>query len=269
VVSFHGGSAGPARRGPEAVTVSRLAVAASLALLLIPSVARAQDAAAPAPPPPPKLEVSGDFAFVGTTGNSSTDSLGLGAEYVRRPDNWEFRSKIGYIRNDSDGELTAESTAFLFRAARTVTPRLSYFGEYDFLRDQFAGISARNDIVGGLSYLLLTTPRQSLNGSVGIGYSNEQRLAGDNLSTAIWTAGEAYKFKLSETAEITDDFNFNESLSNGGDWRIDHVIAVSAKLTSILSLKVSNTVRYVHEPVVDFEPTDTITAVALVARFKK
>jgi putative salt-induced outer membrane protein YdiY len=250
--------------------VFRSAVVAIFCLLILPSHVHAQDAPATAPPPPPpKVEASGDFAFVGTSGNSSTHSIGLGAEYIRRPTNWEIRSKVAYIRNDSDSELTAESTAFLFRAARTVTERLSWFGEYDFLRDRFAGISARNDVVGGLSYLVVTTPRHSLSTNVGVGYSNEQRLAGDNLSTAIWTAGEAYKFKLSETAEITDDFNFNESLSNAGDWRIDHVVAVSAKLTSLLSLKVSNTVRYVHEPVVDFEPTDTITAIALVVRFKK
>jgi len=42
---------------------------------------------------------------------------------------------------------------------------------------------------------------------------------------------------------------------------------LTARLTTLLSLKVSNTVRYVHEPVIGFETTDTITAFALVLKF--
>lgn len=222
----------------------------------------------PPPPPPPRLEFGGDFSFVGTSGNASTESLGLGAEFVRRPQDWEIRSKIGYVRNHSHEALTAESTALLLRASHTLSHRLALFGEYDFLRDRFAGISSRNDLVGGVSYLLLDVPGQQLSANVGLGYSNEQRLVGDNLSTAIWTAGESYRLKLSSNAEVTDDLVFNEGLSDAGDWRVAHVAAVTAKLTSILSLKVSNTVRHVHQPVAGFRRTDTITAVALVARFK-
>ena len=242
------------------------------ALLIGPRPAVAQDAVPPAPPPPPppppRTEFAGDFAFVGTAGNSDTHSLGLGAEYIHRPQDWEIRSKIGYVRNDSDSELTAESTAFLFRASHAVGHRLAYYGEYNFLRDRFAGISSRNDVVGGISYLFVDTPRQQFMGNIGLGYSNEQRLVGDDLSTAIWTTGENYRLKLSGTAEFSDDFVFNEALSDAGDWRISHVAAVTAKLTSLFSLRVSNTVRYVHQPVDGFQSTDSITAISLVARFK-
>lgn len=242
------------------------------ALAAGPRTALAQTAVPPAPPPPPppppRTEFAGDFAYVGTSGNADTQSLGLGAAYIHRPQDWEIRSKIGYVRNHSEEELTAESTAFLFRASHSVGHRLAYYGEYDYLRDRFAGISSRNDVVGGVSYLFVDTARQQFMGNVGLGYSNEQRLLGEDLSTAIWTTGENYRLKLSGTSEFTDDLVFNESLANGGDWRIDHVAAVTAKLNSILSLKVSNTLRYVHQPVEGFQSTDSITAIALVARFK-
>jgi hypothetical protein len=42
---------------------------------------------------------------------------------------------------------------------------------------------------------------------------------------------------------------------------------VSAKLTTIFSLKVSNTIRFVNQPVPGFLKTDTVTAIALVAKF--
>jgi len=56
---------------------------ATLLLALSPTMALAQ---APAPAPPPAREGSVDFAFIGTTGNSSTQTIGLGGEVIVRPD---------------------------------------------------------------------------------------------------------------------------------------------------------------------------------------
>ena len=66
---------------------------------------------------------------------------------------------------------------------------------------------------------------------------------------------------------MTDDLQFNASFSDAGDWRTANIASLTARLTTVLSLKVSNTVRYVHEPVIGFETTDTITAFALVLKF--
>ena len=57
------------------------------------------------------------------------------------------------------------------------------------------------------------------------------------------------------------------SLSEGRDWRYANAVALTAKVTTIFSLKVSNTIRYVNLPVVGFKNTDSITAIALVAKF--
>ena len=94
-----------------------------------------------------------------------------------------------------------------------------------------------------------------------------QRVIGDDLSSAQAFTGARYVFKFSDTAEITDDVRFAFSLADSTDWRTSNIAALTAKLTTVLSLKLSNTVRYVHAPPDDFERTDTITAVALVAKF--
>ena len=56
-------------------------------------------------------------------------------------------------QNESDDELNARSVAGLFRAARKIDERLAVFGQYDFLRDVFAGVEQRHVVEGGLSYL--------------------------------------------------------------------------------------------------------------------
>ncbi len=78
-----------------------------------------------------------------------------------------------------------------------------------------------------------------------------------------------YRLKLSAVADISDDARFSVAVADGGnDWRFANIASVNSKLNSFLSLKVSNTVRYVHAPAPTFETTDTITAIALVAKFE-
>jgi len=237
------------------------------ALLSLPLPALAQAPPAAAPPPPPKQEGAAEFAFVGTTGNASTQTVGLNGELILRPEKWVITNKANFIRNESESELTAQSFGYLFRAARAFSPRLSAFGEYAYFRDEFAGIAHRNSLVGGLSFKLVDLPKHVFFTDAGLGYMHETRLAADDVSSATWSLGAGYKWKISETAEFTEDFRVTGLFADASDWRILQAAAVSARLTKLFSLKVSNTIRYLHAPVPGFEDTDTTTSVALVAKF--
>ena len=238
------------------------------ALVCLPLPALAQAPAAPAaPPPPPRREGTAEFAFVGTTGNASTQTIGLNGELIVRPEQWVITNKASFIRNESESELTAQSFGYLFRAARTLSPRLSAFGEYAYFRDTFAGVAHRNSLVGGLSYKLVNAPRHLVFADAGLGYMNEQRLEGDDVSSATWSLGAGYKWKISDTAEFTEDVRMTGLFADASDWRVLQMAAVTARLTTLFSLKVSNTIRYAHAPVPGFKATDTNTSVALVAKF--
>lgn len=242
--------------------------AAVLAVFLaLPRAAFAQDATQAPPAPPPKHEGSAEFAFVSTSGNADTQTLGLAGEYFYRPAPWVFQLMADYVRNKAEGELSAESFRSLLRAERKLNGRVSAFGSWEYLHDAFAGVDHRNAIAGGLSYQVVAPSPHDFVVDGGFGYTNEQRLAGEDISTAVALAGLRYEFQLSETAEISDESGFEFSLSNGDDWRWSNMASVTAKLTTLLSLKLSHTVRYSHAPAPGFETTDTITAVALVAKF--
>lgn len=231
-----------------------------------PLSASAQQPAAPAGPPPPH-EGTAEFSFVGTSGNSSTQAIGLGGEFTLRRTAWVYNTALTYVRNESADELTAESFAARFEAARMLTDRVGVFGRYAFLRNALAGIDHRNAVAGGVEYLVIRPEPHRLTLNAGVGYANEQRLVGQDLSTAEFVSGAGYKWTLSPTADITDDFEFTASLDEGRDWRTANIAAVTATLTTVLALKLSNTVRYVHAPVIGFDTTDTITSIALVATF--
>jgi putative salt-induced outer membrane protein YdiY len=230
---------------------------------LIPALAHAQ---AP-PPPPPDREGSADFAFVGTTGNSSTQTIGLGAEYIWRPAPWETRFKTTYVRNKAEDELRAQSFLFTARGQRPIKPRLSGYAQYGYLRDRFAGILNRNTVEGGITYLWVDQTPHKLFVDGGLGYANEERLLGEDRSSALLTAGGLYTLKISDTSELSEDGHLAFSLNEGSDWRYTNIVSLTAKITTIFSLKVSNTVRYLNLPVPGFKSTDAITSVALVAKF--
>lgn len=212
-------------------------------------------------------EGSAQFAFVGTSGNSSTDTIGIGGELIYRPAPWEAKLKIAYIRNEADDEVKAQSFVAVFRAQRPITPRLSGYGQYGYQRDRFAGILNRHAIEAGLAYSLIPQARHGLVVDGGIGYANEHRVLGPNLSTATLGGGFVYTLKLSKTSEFSEDGHAVASLARGEDWRYVNTLALSAKVTALLSLKVSNTIRYLHAPTPTFKSTDTMTSVALVAKF--
>jgi len=223
--------------------------------------------APPSAPPPPKREATAEFAFVGTTGNASTQTIGLSGEFIARPDQWVITNKAALVRNEAESVLTAESFGYLFRTARTLSPRLSAFGEYAYFHDEFAGVRHRNSLVGGLSFKVVSLPAHIFVTDVGLGYMNEQRIEGDTVSSATWSLGAGYRWKISSTADFSDDVRMTGLFVDGGDWRLVQAAAITARLTKTFSLKVSNTVRYAHKPVPTFKNTDTNTAVALVAKF--
>ena len=247
------------------VTIARFLVASvvvACVFALCPTPAFSQAA-----PPPPAREGSVEFAFIGTTGNASTQTIGLSGEAIVRPDRWVIRNRAAFVRNESDSELTAESFLYLFRTERVLNPRTSAFGDYAYFRDEFAGIEHRNGVLGGISYKLVDRAAHLLSVDGGLGYLNEKRAVGPDVSSPTYAFGGTYRWKLSATAELSEESRFTGTFDEADDWRVANIVSVAARLTSLFSLKASNTIRYANAPVEGFKNTDTSTAIALVAKF--
>jgi hypothetical protein len=66
----------------------------SLLSCLVPSLVLAQSTQ-----PPPKLEQRFETAYVGVTGNASSNTFSLGADLIARPDSWLIRDRFTFVRN--------------------------------------------------------------------------------------------------------------------------------------------------------------------------
>jgi putative salt-induced outer membrane protein len=224
-------------------------------------------AQAAAPAKPPAHEGSAEFALVATSGNTDTRTVGLAGDLTLRPSKWVYRTKASFVQNEVKGVVAARALAGSFRASRDSTRKVSMFGQIRYLRDRFSGIANRTALEAGISAAWNEKGRQSVGADLSGGYEREKRLRSPDLATAVTAMGVRYRLKLSATADFNDEARVTQSLSTNSDYRFDHIASVTAKLNTHLSLKVSNTVRYVHSPVPRFKRTDTATSMALVAKF--
>ena len=243
---------------------------AALVVVLALGVGGLASAQPQAPPePPPRFDLTAQFTFLGTTGNSETSSLGLGAELAWRPDPWEHLAKAKFVRNETDDVLSARSFVALYRASRRLNERLSAYGQYDFQRDIFAGIEQRHIVEGGLSYLAIRQPRQRLRFDAGLGYLYENHPLDEHFDSMTISLGARYEADISATAKFTYEPRYLVTVSDAGAYRFEQEAALTAALTSLLSLKLSHSVRYSAQPPVGFTNTDTIAAVSLVAKIRR
>lgn len=245
------------------VTRFRYALCVLVALLAHAPVLWAQPAAPP--PPPPRLEATAQFTFLDTKGNAESQSLGAGGTMTWRPDPWTYSTKLLFAQTESNDELSARSVAGGFRAARALNPRLSAFGQYDFLRDVFAGVDQRHVTEGGLAYLTFDTPVHRLRVDAAIGYLTEHRPT-ETFDSATFSLAAAYRLAISSNSEFTYDPRFLQPLVDAGASKFEHIAALNVALNSILSLKLSHILRYSAEPPLGFDSADSITAVSLVAK---
>jgi len=228
----------------------------------------AQPPAAPPEPPPPLLEASAQFAFLDNSGNASAKSLGAGGDFTYRPDPWVYTGKFVFAQTETDDKLDARSIAALFRASRVLNKRLSAYGQYDFLRDLFAGVEQRNVIEGGVSYLAVDRAPHHLQFDAGVGYLNEQRTDNSTLSSATLSLASAYALTLA-TSKLTYEPRFLVPFATTDAWKFDQNIAFAVAVNSFLSLKVSHILRYSNRPPAGFKTTDRILAISLVAKMKR
>jgi putative salt-induced outer membrane protein YdiY len=177
------------------------------------------------------------------------------------------RARAAYVRSAANDVETAESATAELRVSRALSPRLEAFGRADYLANRFAGIDYRTTLDGGLGWLLYQDARHSLRVDGAAGVTHESRLAADDQSFAVGSAGALYKLKLSTTTEIAEQVLLSTDLGEIGNWRLQNGFSLTATLTRILSLKVSHELKRINRPVPGFKRTDTILAAALVASF--
>jgi putative salt-induced outer membrane protein YdiY len=221
------------------------------------------------PDAPPTWEVGSEFSAVATGGNTSTRTIGLGAQLAHHSDGQKTEVNARFLTSQADAVTNARLLIVEGRHGFTVTEPLQVFGEASYTRDRFAGIDDRVTTTAGVAYAVSVPAPQTLALEGGLGWTVEQRLDGTSLRFATGTGALDYRWTIVPGTELREEAIFNADLESIKNWRTSNTTTLHVTLTRVLSLRASHAIEYRRTPVVGFGRSDMRTAVALVFSFAR
>jgi putative salt-induced outer membrane protein YdiY len=235
-------------------------LAALLAVLLMTPFARAAEGQKPKP-----WKGSAEVSFVNANGNtrSSTFANKDRFEYASGPALLELET--GAMRGTSQSRLIAEQYFASEKTGYKWTEKDYAFEKLRWDKDRFAGVNNRYDFNVGLGRKLLDKAPDRLLGELGAGHVWEDRLppAAYN-GFASGRAYVRYERALSATSGFSQDAEYLHDFEKPRDYRLKTETAVTAALTTVLSLKLSFVWKRVGMPPPGFIKDDTVTSAALL-----
>ena len=208
---------------------------------------------------------SGELGLVLARGNTDTETLNTELKLDYAKDEWSNATRISYLRSESDGDLEANRFLFGNNTDYSLT-ELSYVtgvGRYDW--DEFSSFKFQTSVAVGYGLKLLDTERQSLSIEAGPGVRHaEVRDTGETETDLIGRTGADYRFKLSETAELTNVALIETGRSNTF---LENETSLTVAINDSLALKTGLSIRHNTEVEPERDNTDFLTTINLVFSF--
>jgi putative salt-induced outer membrane protein YdiY len=226
-----------------------LAAAAAIAPAASAQTTAAQTPAAAAPAPTPAWTGSAGLGFSMNRGNTATTNLNVtfdATSDTKKKDAWKFKSV--YMRDKTDGSLSADRLVFDGRYERTISKRWYGFAALGFLEDEFKQIDYLWAPTAGIGYKLVATDTTTLNTDAGLGVKIEKNPGSDATTDMGVTLGDKFAHKLSKDSALTQSFNALWKADEFADGVYTFSAGVAAALTKKIAVKVDLLDAYITRP---------------------
>jgi putative salt-induced outer membrane protein YdiY len=269
----------------------RIEASAMLSVLLLVSLVHAEDSEFVKPEDAgkkfekPETHFSAEFGGAWVTGNAEyytvNGKLAGSHRFGRNQITLGAGANLGtgIVDTDGDGRLSdAERAAGRTEIARKYWGDLRYdrfVGEHASLYvlggalvDRFAGYDLRTHEQVGYSRLFVETKATTLKAELGADVAQENYVEGVDPNTATIWAGRvmvAVAHQVNENVSLTEQVEVYENILTPSDMRLLNQAAISARLSNVFSVKVSNSLTFDNVPVEGYRKLDQITLLSLVA----
>ncbi len=205
-----------------------------------------------------------ELGFVQTTGNTETESLNLKLAVDNKRKNWEHSLKLASMRSSDSLGTTAERYLVLIKSQYILNESSYLFDRLQYENDRFSGYDYQASEVIGYGRHLVTNDIFKLSAEIGMGVRQNALENGATQSEAIVVIASDFEWKISPSATLSEDL----TIDIGDDRTISKSItALTTKINSSLSSKITYTVRNASEVPVGTKKTDTELAATLVYTF--
>lgn len=217
-------------------------VAGSVLAVALPFGAAAQD------PPPKPMELTADFGFVSTSGNSDVTTLNLGEKLILRAGRWEHKQQAGSVYGAENDQQTSNLLFGNWRSDFALNSRMALFGYAGYDRNTFAGISRRLEETVGVAAKLLTLASDALTLEAGFGLTQQRSTDGTSNNFSALRTGTLYRHNFSGSSYFTQSIEFLPNLEVSEDYRVNAETALVAPISSHAAIKVGYQIRYDNLP---------------------
>lgn len=208
------------------------------------------------------------LAWVATSGNTDTTTLGLNFALDRKPEPWGLELVARGNRADDSGVTTAENYLVSARAVRKLSTRWDAFGGLAWAKDPFAGFDSQTVASAGAIYTAIDSKRMLLSFDMGLAYTWEDRVPpAEDVNFAGGLLGLSWEWKLGANSKFTERLVVLPNFDDTDDWRLQSLTAIESAINDWLALRLGFDLRYRNQPIDDADSTDTTSTASVVINF--
>ncbi|MDT8319538.1 MAG: DUF481 domain-containing protein [Xanthomonadales bacterium] len=208
---------------------------------------------------------TGEFGFVKTGGNTDTESLNLGLEFIYEKEKWRYTLNAAAQRSEQDGNTDAQRWTVGAQSDYKFSEKSYWFGSFRHESDKFAGFDPVSTVAVGYGRELIHDERHFLLGETGIGYRTEEdATTGESEENVIFRGRLDYRWTISANSEIAN-LSLVESGSDNTYFQNDTSLNVA--INSRFAVKLAFQYRYNSNPPPGKDDTDTQFTTNLVYNF--
>ncbi len=209
-------------------------------------------------------EASIAFGYVGTTGNTDTDTFNTEVLLDITTENWLHKMKFQGLGSQENAQATAERYYFGNKSDYNLDENQYLFLKGSYTDDRFSGFEYQAAVSAGYGRHLIKNDRFELQGFGGLGYRENSIINGGSEGEVIVSLGEEFEWIISENAVFTQSFT-----TEIGDVRTTSILELGLETNIIgdITTKIAFQARSNSDVPVGREKTDTLTSVSLVYSF--
>ena len=223
--------------------------AALIALAMAVTPASAQDTCPCPEKPEPGWRTSIGLGFAYTTGNTDAQNLNLTFDAVHDPKTKNvFKASGLWIRNETDGEVSANRAALTVRDEYTLSGRTFAFVELGYQQDEFKELDHLWTPLGGVGHHLVDSESVRLTVDGAVGGAFERLFEQDSTSDGTFKIGQSLRWQISGNAKLTQSAWGLWKFSDTSDSYYHFDLSLSSSVTGWMEIQLSLVDDYKNKP---------------------
>ncbi len=209
-------------------------------------------------------EASLSLGYVGTSGNTDTQTYNTEFLMAYNFANWLHNIKFQGMGTQENSSTTAERYFLEDKSDYELSDDQYLFVKVNYLADRFSGYDSQTSLAAGYGRYFYKQDNFSFQGFAGVGYRQSEIADAGTEGEAILSVGENLKWKISESSSVT------HSLTSeiGQDITVTvFEIGLVSNIIDRIATKIAFQARNTSDVPEGKEKTDTQTSISLVYAF--